>query len=247
MAPARAATRRGEGAGAEGPPPLAERLRLCRFLAQLPGDDIALLARHARCERFPAGAVLFRPGDAAERFYVVAAGHVALFLGEPGDLASIATIVGPGETVGEACVCGQHAYRVGAQTFGGSELIVIPGSLLCERLAARPATVLAMLSEMSMRLRHHLRQITDLKMKTTAQRLAGYLVGLTEAEAGPAQVRLPYEKKLLASHLGMQPETLSRAQMKLQALGVRYQKTANAFLVRDIAHLRAFASDGGEE
>lgn len=235
-------THRGD-AGISSPIGMLDRLRLCRFLAQLPTGDLDLLAASATVERLAAGAVLFRSGEAADRFFVVAAGHVALFLGDPGDAAKIATIIGPGETIGEACVCGGGAYPVSALSFVAGELIVIPGAVLCERLCARRETVLAMLSEMSLRLRRLLRQITDLKMKTAAQRLGGYLVERSEITQGPATVQLPYEKKLLANHLGMQPETLSRAQMKLQAVGVRYQKKLNAFAVHDIAVLRSFTQD----
>ena len=230
---------------------LFDKLTLCRFLAQLPLHDLQVLAASATVQCHPGGAVLFRQGDAADRFFVVAAGHVAVFFGEPGepggDAARFASIIGPGETLGEDCVCGDAVYPVSAQLFGAGELIVIPGSVLCERLRARPATVMAILSEMSRRLRRQLRQITDLKMKTAAQRLGGYLAGLTEATHGRAQVQLPYEKKLLASHLGMQPETLSRAQMKLQSVGVTYQKDLNAFVVREIAILRDFADQYGDE
>jgi CRP/FNR family transcriptional activator FtrB len=81
----------------------------------------------------------------------------------------------------------------------------------------------------------------DLKMKTTAQRLAAHLLGLTKAEAGAAEIRLQYGKKLLASELGMQPETLSRAFLRLQPLGVRYHKADDVFRIRDVTALREFS------
>jgi CRP/FNR family transcriptional activator FtrB len=220
--------------------PLSEKLRLCHFLARLPADDLTVLAAAAAVERHQNGDVLFRHGDSADRFYAVASGHVALFLGEPGDVASLVGIIGPGGTIGEACVCGDAVYPVSAQLFGAGEVIVIPGPTLCERLCARPAAVTAMLGEMSIRLRGQLRQITDLKMKTAAQRLGAYLVELSGGAEGPAAVRLPYEKKLLANYLGMQPETLSRAQMKLQTVGVKFHKKLNAFVVREMGALREF-------
>ncbi len=61
-------------------------------------------------------------------------------------------------------------------------------------------------------------------------------------------MRLPYEKKLLASQLGMQPETLSRALMRLQGLGVSNGNGAAVFRLRDVALLRRYASEdpGGD-
>jgi CRP/FNR family transcriptional activator FtrB len=104
-----------------------------------------------------------------------------------------------------------------------------------------------MLHDMSMTLRRQVRQIMDLKMKTAAQRLGSYLAGLSEVHCGAATVRLPFEKKLLACHLGMQPETLSRALMKLQDLGVRYHQTGAAFHIGDVDWLRAFCDESADE
>jgi CRP/FNR family transcriptional regulator, dissimilatory nitrate respiration regulator len=226
---------------------LLGKLRLSTFLGQLPGADLAILAASATIERYASSTVLFRQGDAALVFYVISAGHVALSVGDPADLDDVAHIAGPGETIGEACVCGDAVHPMSARLFGAGELIAIPGAALRGLLSQRFETVLAMLGEMSCRLRRQVRQIMDLKMKTAAERLGGYLAGLTDLVDGRAIVTLPYEKRLLASHLGMQPETLSRALMKLQALGVRHHTSMNCFVIRDIQSLRRFADQPTSE
>lgn len=218
-----------------------EKFRLSSFLAQLPSADLKMLAASASIERHASGIVLFRQGDAAEVFYLIGAGHVALSVGDPADLVNVAHIAGPGDTIGEACVCGGAVHPMSARLFGAGELIAIPGAVLRDVLSQRFETILAMLGELSFRLRRQVRQIMDVKLKTAAQRLGGYLSGLTEAIDGQAIVTLPYEKRLLASHLGMQPETLSRALMKLQAIGVRHHNSMSCFVIRDIALLRGFA------
>lgn len=226
---------------------LLEKLRLSTFLAQLPNADLKVLAASASIERHAGGTVLFRQGDAANVFYVIGAGHVALSLEDPAELSGVAHIAGPGDTIGEACVCGNAAHPMSARLFVDGELIAIPGAALRAILVQRCDTILAMMGEMSFRLRRQVRQIMDLKMKTAAQRLGSYLAELTDAVDGQAIVTLPYEKRLLASHLGMQPETLSRALMKLQAIGLRHQKSTSRFFVRDIAALRRFADQAENE
>ena len=104
-----------------------------------------------------------------------------------------------------------------------------------------------MLCEMSFRLRNLVRQITELKMKTAAQRLASCLLRLTEVEKGPAEIHLPYGKKMLASQLGMMPETLSRAFMKLQALGLHGVARGNVMQIKEVTVLREFAADAEQD
>lgn len=204
-------------------------------------DDLLALTEDAVLARHGDGDILFRQGDPADSFFVVLEGRVVLFLDPASDPAGIARIVGPGETFAEACVCGIGAYPVTAEVLGSAGIVAIGREPLCRLLEQRFDLVLAMLGEMSFRVRGLVKQITDLKMKTAAQRLAVYLIELTNAEEGPAEIRLPYEKKLLASQLGMKPETLSRAFLKLQSVGVRSRKAEDVLRIGDVARLREFS------
>jgi CRP-like cAMP-binding protein len=225
---------------------LIKSLRACRLFRGITEPDVSKLTQQAAVERYQAGDILFRRDDAAERFFVVLEGRVALHLDGEGDPSGVARIAGPGESFAEACICGLGSYFVTAEALARTTVVAIQREPLRALLEQRFDLVLAMLGEMSFRLRGLVRQITDLKMKTTAQRLAVHLVRLTEAESGPAEIRLPYGKKLLASQLGMQPETLSRAFLKLQPLGVRCVVSENLLRIRDVAVLREFSEDAEE-
>ena len=225
---------------------LIKSLRACRLFRGMTEADLSKLTQQAAVERYQTGDILFRRDDAAERFFVVLEGRVVLYLDGEGDPSGVARIAGPGESFAEACICGLGSYFVTAEALARTTVVAIRREPLRALLEQRFDLVLAMLGEMSFRLRGLVRQITDLKMKTTAQRLAVHLVRLTEAESGPAEIRLPYGKKLLASQLGMQPETLSRAFLKLQPLGVRCVVSENLLRIRDVAVLREFSEDAEE-
>ncbi len=216
-------------------------LRRCFLCAGLRPEDLAELLRAAITERHETGDILFRKGDVADRFFVVLEGHVVLYVGSEHDLGGIARIVGPGETFAEAAICGLGRHPVTAEVIGPARLVAIEGRPLCRLLEERFDLVLSMLGQLSMQMRTLVAQITALKMKTTAERLASHLLGLTDVRSGPARIRLPYGKRLLASELGMKPETLSRAFHRLQALGVRHHREADALVVDDVETLRAFA------
>jgi CRP/FNR family transcriptional activator FtrB len=87
-------------------------------------------------------------------------------------------------------------------------------------------------------------QITRLKQNSTAQRLAGFLLGLTEASSSPAVVRT-YDKRLAAESLGMTAESLSRSLARLGELGVE-SRADNAVAIRDVAALRTFSAAEAE-
>ncbi|MFP5250206.1 MAG: cyclic nucleotide-binding domain-containing protein [Acidobacteriota bacterium] len=79
---------------------LDDVLRQQPFFAGLPEEQIALLAGCARNHRFKVGQYLFREGDAANEFFLIRDGHVALELLPPGQPPFIFTTLGAGEIVG---------------------------------------------------------------------------------------------------------------------------------------------------
>jgi CRP/FNR family transcriptional activator FtrB len=224
---------------------IAEKLSRCPLCACLPAEQLRDVAGTATVVRHATGDILFRKGETADQFFVVLEGRVALYLDSAQDLTSIARIVGPGETFAEAAICGLGKYPVTAEVLAPAALVAVPSEPFCRLLEQRFDLVLSMLGQMSMQLRGLVRQISDLKMKSAAQRLATYLLGLTQTNHGAARIRLPYGKKILANELGMKPETLSRAFQRLQAVGVRYYQNDDAFLIRDVAALREFCEGAG--
>lgn len=225
----------------------ADRLRVSGFFRSLAAGDLADLAAHAEFIDVPARGCVVRHGDPADALIIVERGHVILFLGERGDPNGIARVAGPGELFGEASLLKHAASPVTAQAFEPCSLIRIPAEPVRALIEQRFDVMMALLGYMSVRLRKILLQLMDLKMKTTTQRLGSYLCSLTAAGEGPAELKLPYDRSLLAAELGMQPETFSRAMMKLQTVGVRDGGTGESVVVQDIGALRRFCEGEGEE
>ena len=84
------------------------------------------------------------------------------------------------------------------------------------------------------------RQVCDLKLRTTAQRLGCYLLSLsTEQKANTTAMRLPFDKRLLAARLGCRQENLSRAFAALRDFGV--ETHGARVILHDIAKLKAYS------
>lgn len=83
-------------------------------------------------------------------------------------------------------------------------------------------------------------EVCQLKLRSSAQRLVEYLLGLGEdPEQTPARFVLPYEKRFLAAKIGCSQENLSRAFAALRRIRVGTQQ--RIVVVRDIAASREVA------
>jgi hypothetical protein len=87
---------------------------------------------------FPAGELLFNKGDAADRFYVIRQGEVALF--EPSTQKHIATL-GPGTSFGEQAILVGGVRSVSARAVDGVICLALSAETLREMLEVEQGTI----------------------------------------------------------------------------------------------------------
>lgn len=223
---------------------LAE-LSMTPLFAGLSGDEAGLLLSGASVESHPDGDLLFVRGEAAQGFFILLDGHVELFIEETGRNAVLDVAKRPA-ILGEAALFGDGRHPHSARVVGYAKLVAVPRAPFLSVLDQRFDLAQRMLGSMSVRLRGLVGQISELKLKSTAQRLAGFLLGLTRKAEGAATVRFPYDKRLAAEALGMTAESLSRALSRLAPLGVE-SRAENLVAIADIEALRAFCIEETEE
>lgn len=221
------------------------QLALVPLFAGLAEEEARLLLAGASSESHADGQILFGQGDAAEGFFVLLDGHVELFV-EEGGRSTVLDIAKRSAILGEAAlfVDGRHPHS--ARVVGYAKLLAVPRQPFLATLDQRFDLAQRMLGSMSIRLRGLVGQISELKLKSTAQRLAGFLLGLTRKEEGAASLRFPYDKRLAAESLGMTAESLSRALARLAPLGVE-SRAENLVMIADIEALRDFCAEEAEE
>lgn len=181
---------------------------------------------------------LYEQGSVVERFFVVMDGHVELSMEIEGR-RSVVEVARRGTVLGDAAMFGEGRFFMSARVLTGATVLAVPASSFLAKLEPRFDIITHMLSTMSFRLRMLVRQIAELKLKTTAQRLGSFLLSMIDAEDGRVALRFPYDKKLVADELGMKPESLSRALAKLAKLGVE-SLPDNSVVIADVARLREF-------
>lgn len=184
---------------------------------------------------------LYREGQPVDRFFVVLDGHVELSVDVDGR-RSVVEVARRPTLLGDAAMFGPGHYIMSARVLTQARLLAIPAPAFRARLEGRMDILLHMLTTMSLRLRMLVRQIAELKLKTTAQRLGSFMLTMVEAESGRVELRFPYDKRLVADQLGMKPESLSRALGKLARVGVD-SRPDNLVVIADVERLREFCAE----
>lgn len=217
-----------------------EIVRRTPLFSDVPDTILDALLAESRINSYPRGKVLFLRGDPADRFFLLFSGWVKIYLDTPSGDQTVIEIMRAGETVAEAAMFMGRAFPASAEVADDARVLEVPAQPFLASLRADSGLALTMLAALSKRLHHMIQHIEKVQAFSTPRRLAEFLVGLADDVAeGPAVIRLPYDKSLVAARLGMKPESLSRALAKLRGLGVTTR--GGEVRVTDIDRLRDFS------
>lgn len=131
-----------------------------------PGSNLlsALRAEHrdrlvglAHEVRHPGSVRLFEEGGAADRFWIIRTGAVALDTHIPGRGPAVVETVGPGGLVGWSWLCPPHRWHLGAETRGPVEAWEFEAAAVLQRCAAEPQFGLALVTLVAETIGHRLR------------------------------------------------------------------------------------------
>lgn len=196
----------------------------------------------------PATAVMLRPhewlarqGDAATAFFIVIDGWVKLYRSTLAGDETVINVLKKGESFAEAVALTGNRYLANAEAVSMARVGRIPADHLVRCIHDNPDIALAMIASTSQRLNQMIQQISQLKVQSGVQRVAEFIASLSTAEQGACALSLPYDKVLIASRLGLTPESLSRAFARLRRVGVVVN--ASHVVVNDVARLRRLAID----
>lgn len=211
--------------------------------ADLPTETLDRVIAGATVFSYPRGTVLFHQGDMPECLHIVLDGEVGL-IGEGGGEETVVEILQPGEMFIAAAVLTNRPCLMTAKVLKPARLLLLGAAEFRANLRSEPDLAIAMLAAVSRYFRLLVREVKDLKLKSSAQRLGLYLLNLADTQQGRVMVRLPHPKSVIAARIGIRPETLSRHFALLQDVGVWVR--GNQVEIMDIARLRRFCHDTGD-
>lgn len=217
-----------------------QALRAVPALQDLEDRVIDRLATISGIVEHPEGTELCHQGQLADRLYIVLEGQLTAINTAPNGETAVVEVIRPGETLGLSTVLARLPRLISVRTITASRLLAIDAECLLALLAQESALVTTLLRAEAKEFRALVRQVCDLKLRTTAQRLGCYLLSLTTEEtANTTALRLPFDKRLLAARLGCRQENLSRAFAALRGFGV--ETHGARVILHDIAKLRDYS------
>jgi CRP/FNR family transcriptional activator FtrB len=224
--------------------PGLEILRTLRLFASFDDELLGRLNELGDLARVGPGEVLFKQGAPADELTILLSGYVTMSRAEAEGGEALLDVVEPVRPLAFATVVLGLPAETGAKTVTSCRLIVLPAAELRSMIAAAPRLSLPFLEHALSEARELGLELTQLKLRSSAQRLAAYLLARIDDPAIlPARFVLPYEKRFLAGKIGCSQENLSRAFAALRPLGVESQQ--GVVVVRDVAALREFARIAG--
>ncbi len=205
------------------PPDHPEALRKAPLFANLPPDDLRCVSEIASPRHFVKKESVFREGERADGFFVVAKGRVKVFkLSEDGK-EQVLHLIGPGQSFAEATIFEGGTYPAHAEALEDCDLVFLPKRSFTDLLERNPRIALRMMASLSKWLKRMTDLVESISLRDVETRLVRFLsdelAGRGMARKDGTIYELDVSKNVLASRLGTVPETFSRALKKLQDEG----------------------------
>ncbi len=197
-----------------------------------------LLMDAAFLQRFPQRVVLISEGELPDFLHVVVDGSVELFAAYR-DRETTIDIIRPVTTFILAAVIRDEVYLKSARTLEPSQVLMIPAAAVRDVFTRDAAFARAVVDELAQRYRSVVRALKNEKLRTTAERLANWILHAERQQGGGGHVEIVCDKRTLASKLGMTPENLSRNLTLLSSHGARTR--GRRIVIADREALTAFA------
>jgi len=220
----------------------AEELALIEGLPLMAGMDkshLDDLLRGAFLQRFPVHVELIREGEPADFLHVVVEGQVEIFA-RYRDRETTVSVVGPGASFILAAVILDKPYLKSARVLSPSRILMIPAETVRSIFDADAAFARTLTQELATAYRGVVKELKNQKLRSSLERAAAWLVRYNAESGSNGAFDLPFDKKVLASRLGMAPEVLSRTFVTLQAYGVTV--SGRHIRLDDLAGLTKLAS-----
>ncbi len=197
-----------------------EKVRSARLFCAMDDEAFDQLMETAFLHRFPKHSNFVTEGDEADFLYVLLDGIVELFSCHETHRTTL-HIIRPIATFTLPSVIREGAYLASARALATSDILMIPAQTVRQLLRADIAFAEAMVHELAERYCGTIKALKSVKLRDGVERLANWILQANKYQGQLNHIELTFDKRTLASRLGMTPENLSRSFAMLMKHGVR--------------------------
>lgn len=215
-----------------------DRIRSLRLFREVSEQNFAELARYAGRKRLAPYTTLIVEGEHCRFLHLVLEGTIELFSRRGRREASIG-VVQPTDAFFIASSIYDLPCPASVRTTEPSLVFRIPAGAARTVFERDPGFARSVLAEVTRSFRRMTMELKAQRLSTSIERLANWLLVQEESHGRNGGFRLPYDKRTLAAHLGMNPENLSRNFALLSGHGVEVH--GRDLVVSDLDKLAAFA------
>lgn len=198
------------------------------------------VAEHTKLITLATGERLYAEGEPCHYFYLVHRGILKLFKSSPDGTERIVELIRDKQMFGEdAMFVGEHSMY--ADALEPTQLIAFECAAFTTLMQGNAELCFRMLTEMSRRSKKLIDEIGKLTLQGAIQRVAEYLIETGKYSDLSSTIRVNLPKYVIASRIGVSPETLSRIITKFRSKGM-IDCNKGSIMLKNVAHLQQVAS-----
>ncbi|WP_041673272.1 Crp/Fnr family transcriptional regulator [Sulfuricella denitrificans] len=223
---------------------LIEQIRQCTLFASLSDDELKQLVNYGQVVELNTGQTIFSQGEPCHHFYLVQRGMIKLYRLSVDGTEKVMDLAAPKQLFAEA-VMFAGTYPLHAAAIEPSTVFAFDCKNFMTLLKDNNALCFSLMTSMSHCLNGMINEIDRLTLHSGTQRLAEYLLEqVPEGVMQSSRIRLLVPKLVIASRLGIQPETFSRIMARLRSDGM-IETHNDTILLKDLCALRCLAACPG--
>lgn len=219
------------------------RIRANYIFSEMTDAELQQCLTHLEVTTYAPGEIVFQQGAHATRFFIVCEGVVQLFRTSPMGDKKVIEILKTGNSFAEAVFFMGGNYPVHAMAVDNVRLAGIAFQDFNNCLVNNISLAFRMMGGMSRRIHGLVNEIDRLTLGTACQRLAFFLLEQAQASGGESTVQLDAPKHVIASRIGIKPETLSRILTRFKEEGI-VEESGHKLTVLNLKKLHDFEMEG---
>ncbi len=187
-------------------------------------ESLQKILENSTLQHFKKGQLLVQQGDTPSYIYLVIKGSARSFRSNTDGDETTIRMLAVGDTCMETSIFMGGISPVTLQTTENSQLILIPSPFIKNFVLQNPQFAMNILKIMAQHYQNSIQQIDSITLKSPTQSVGYYFLQKhLEQGSDNTEFELPFKKSTIANHLGITPETFSRALGQLKKMGLEIE------------------------